>query len=297
MPVCVLCLKDKELADSHVIPSFIIKWLKRTSLTGFVRDPMNGNRRIQDGYKQPLLCFDCEEIISRYENSFNQKLFKPFTENYLEKNGKIKQDGFLQYGEWLNKFIISILWRSFKTNMYVDYPGDLSRGRIDRVDSLLKRWRKYLLGESEYYGNITNYLLFLRNIHEGTGSLPEDISPRIIHYLMRTIDGSLIVGPEVFIGMTKLGPIMVMTAIHPEKIDGYPNSIIKRRGKIKIEQIWSNAALNRYLFVQRPNELDKLRIGSDRHEAQINKAFEKNIDRLNDTMTMHVIKSDIEKQA
>jgi hypothetical protein len=60
MPICELCLKDKELADSHVIPSFIIKWLKKTSITGFVRNPLNGNRRIQDGYKMPLLFFDCE---------------------------------------------------------------------------------------------------------------------------------------------------------------------------------------------------------------------------------------------
>jgi hypothetical protein len=297
MPTCALCLKDKELADSHVIPSFIIRWLKKTSVTGFVRNPMNGNQRIQDGYKVPLLCSDCEGIISRYENSFNQKIFKTFTENYLELNGRIKQDGYLQYDEWLNKFIISIIWRSFKSNYYVDYAGDLSKGMPDRIDSLLKRWRKYLLGESGYYGKITNYLLFLRNIHEGTGSLPEDISPRIIHYLMRTIDGGLIVGPKEVIGMMKLGPIMVMTAIYPDKIAGYPNSIIKRRGKIKIEQIWDNPTLNRYLFVQRPNEFDKLTIESDHHEAQINKALAKNIDRLNDTMTMHVIKSDMEKRA
>lgn len=297
MPICELCLKEKELAVSHVIPSFIIRWLKETSLTGFIRDPMNGNRRIQDGYKTPLLCFECEGIISRYENSFNLNIFKPFTENYLEKNGRIKQDGFLQYDEWLNKFIISIIWRSFKTNYFIDYPGDMSTGMVDRIDSLLRRWRKYLLGESEYYGKITNYLLFLRNIHEGTGDLPEDISPRIIHYLMRFIDGSLIVGPKEVIGMMKLGPIMVMTAIYPDKIDGYANSIIERRGKIKIEQIWSNAALNRYLFVERPNELDKLRIESEEQEVQINKALERNIDRLNDTMTMHVVKSDMEKRA
>ena len=258
---------------------------------------MHRNRRLQDGYKTPLLCLDCEGILSRHENSFNLNIFKEFTENYLELSGKIKKDGFLQYDEWLNKFIISIIWRSFKTDFFVDFPGDLSKGMVDRIDSLMKRWRKYLLGESDYYGKVTNYVLFLRNLHEGTGDLPKDISPKIIHYLMRTIDGTLIVGPKTVIGMTKLGPIMVMTTIYPDKIAGYPNSIIKRRGKIKIEQIWDNPVLNRYLFVQRPNEFDKLGIESDQQEAQINKAFEKNIGRLNDTMTMHVIKSDLEKRA
>lgn len=296
MALCALCLKDKELAESHVIPSFIINWLKKTSVTRFIRDPRHGNRRIQDGYKLPLLCYDCEGIISTYENSFNLKIFQVFIKQYLDLSGRIIKDGYLHYEEWLEKFIISIAWRSFKSNFYINYPEDFSKSMIDRIDSLLERWRKYLLGESNYYGNITNYLLFLRNIHEGTGDLPEDISPKIIHYLMRTIDGALIMEENSIIGMTKLGPIMLLTAIYPNKIIGYPNSIIRKSGQIKIEQVWSNAKLNRYIFVDRPNELDKLLIKTERQQAQVDKAFEKNKDRTNETMTIHVIRSDMENK-
>ena len=255
MALCALCLKDKELAESHVIPSFIINWLKETSVTGFIRDPRHKNRRIQDGYKLPLLCYDCEGIISTYENSFNLKIFQVFIKQYLDLSGRIIKDGYLHYEEWLEKFIISIAWRSFKSNFYINYPEGFSKSMIDRIDSLLERWRKYLLGESNYYGNITNYLLFLRNIHEGTGDLPEDISPKIIHYLMRTIDGALIMEENSIIDMTKLGPIMLLTAIYPNKIIGYPNSIISKSGQIKIEQVWSNAKLNRYMFVDRPSNV------------------------------------------
>lgn len=297
MAKCALCLVEKELAESHIIPSFIFKWLKDTSVTGFIRDLRHGNRRTQDGYKTPLLCLDCEGIISRYENAFSLNIFKEFTGNYLDLSGRILKDGFLEYEEWLDKFIISIVWRSFRANFFTGYPEGLSIGILDRIDYLLEKWRRYLLGLSDNNGKVTSYLLFLRNIHEGSGDLPDDISPRIINYLMRSIDGALIMGKNLVIGMMKLGPIMIITAIQPSKIAGYPNSIVLRRGRIKIEQVWSNGVLNRYLFVDRPNELDKLRGKTMRQQEQVDKALEKNIDRIDETMSMHVLKSDMEKKA
>ncbi len=297
MSICSLCLKDKELVDSHIIPSFIIRWLKNASLTGFVRDINNSNRRIQDGYKLKLLCHGCEEILSNYETKFNLNVFKVFTEKYLDLNGKICNDGYISYEKWLNQFILSIVWRSFVSDFYTSYPGEISKDIFGKIRCLLETWRKYLLGESESYGDINNYILFLRNIHEGKGDLPEDISPKIIHYLMRTIDGALIYDDNTIIDMNKLGPIMTLTAIHPSKIVGYPDSIVKKSGKIKVQQIWSNGELNRYLFIDRPNEIDKRRAKTSRQQEQVDNAIQKNIDRINDTMTMHVLKSDIEKNA
>ena len=297
MSICALCLKDKELAESHVIPSFIIKWLKDTSVTGYVRDARHGNKRIQDGYKPRLLCYDCEQIISGYETKFSDNIFRPFTKDYLELNGKIKKDGYLQYGEWLNKFIISIVWRSFKSNFYTNYPMGMRTNWVEGIIALLERWRRYLLEENNYCGNITNYVLFLRNIYEGTGELPEDISPQIVHYLMRTIDGALIMDEKTIIDMNKLGPIMTLTALYPNKITGYPNSIIAKTGKLKIEQVWSNAVLNRYLFVDRPNELDKLRVKTPKQYEQVDRAFNKNLSKINTTMTINVINADKEKRA
>lgn len=297
MPICALCLKDKELEESHIIPSFIINWLKRTSLTGNLRNPMQNNRRIQDGYKIPLLCRDCETIFSNYESIFNINIFKKFTEQYLGLNGKIKKDGFLSYDEWLNKFILSIVWRCYKSNYFNNYPDDMPNKFVKKIDNLLETWRRYLLNESPIRGDATNYLLFLRNIHEVTGELPEQMSPYIIHYLMRSIDGTIIFDKNLVVNMNKLGPIMLLTSINPNKITGYPDSIVRNHGKIQIEQTWSNAKLNRYLFIQRPNEIDKLRVKTTRQQKQVDKAFSKNIDRIDGTMTMHVIKSDSEKKA
>lgn len=293
MPECALCKKDKKLCESHIYPKFVIKWLKDTSLTGHLRNPNDSNRRIQDGYKLHLLCNDCELIISKYETAFNNKIFKPFTEQHLDVAGRIIYDGYIEYDDWLKKFCISVAWRSFVSNYYTDYPVGFSEAVINRINYILEKWRSYLLGDSKDFGDTTSYLLFLRNLDDGEGELPPDISPNINNYLIRFIDGALIYDDKILIDMSKLGPIMFLTSIIPGEIDGYPNSKINNVGIIKIEQNWTNAILNRYLFVERPNEIDQLRIITEKQYEQIQKSINKNIDRIDKAMTLHVIKSDI----
>jgi hypothetical protein len=295
MAICALCKENKELKDSHIFPAFVFRWLKDTSVTGHMRDPRHGNRRVQDGPKVPLLCSQCEQILSKDESEFNLKIFQVFTTKFLDLAGRITSDGYLRYGEWLNRFAISLAWRSFVSHFYTEYPNGASASTIQRVNVILERWRKYLVNESQDYGKTVSYLLFLRDIHAGEGTLPTEISPKITHYLMRSVDGALIFDGESFLDMTKLGPVMFLTAMYPKQIIGYPNSSIARTGKIKIEQNWTNARLNSYLLVSRPNEFDKLRGKTERQQAQVDEALKKNLHRVDTTMTMSVLKADLER--
>ena len=52
---CALCLKEKTLCDSHIIPSFVYKWLKDTSATGYLRNGNSPNLRQQDGLKIKII--------------------------------------------------------------------------------------------------------------------------------------------------------------------------------------------------------------------------------------------------
>lgn len=45
---CALCRDNTELKESHIIPKFVGKWLKRTSATGYLRNIDNINKRQQD---------------------------------------------------------------------------------------------------------------------------------------------------------------------------------------------------------------------------------------------------------
>jgi hypothetical protein len=78
---CVLCLQDRELQTSHIIPSLCIRPL-RDSATGrlmSLRGDKQGVPRYhdQDGPKEPLLCRACEQFRNEnYEKPFRDAWYR-----------------------------------------------------------------------------------------------------------------------------------------------------------------------------------------------------------------------------
>ena len=71
---CRLCGQSKPLCNSHIVPEFCYgraydaqHRVLDMDLRGRNRHPV---RYIQKGYREPLLCRDCETRISRYEDRF-----------------------------------------------------------------------------------------------------------------------------------------------------------------------------------------------------------------------------------
>src|SRR3712207_581758 len=64
MEACYLCKAPARLQRSHFVPSFVGKWLKDNSVTGFIRHGNNQNLRQQGLPKQPLRCSSCEGRFS-----------------------------------------------------------------------------------------------------------------------------------------------------------------------------------------------------------------------------------------
>jgi len=110
--ICKLCQNEKELMESHIVPSFAFRWLKKTSATGFLRTVLEANKRVEDGRKQKLLCKECEHIFNKSETQFANKVYYPYVEKELDAagvaQGIIKE---IQYEDWLLRFIISVHWR------------------------------------------------------------------------------------------------------------------------------------------------------------------------------------------
>lgn len=73
--ICKYCEKDEAIESSHLIPSFIYKWIKDTSPTGYMRATNESNKRQQDGCKSALLWNACEEKFSKFEKLFKKELF------------------------------------------------------------------------------------------------------------------------------------------------------------------------------------------------------------------------------
>jgi len=74
---CKLCDNFRKIEDSHVIPNFIHKWTKKTSYTGNVRTSDLPNKVDQGGYKEYMLCSQCEQLFSTWEKYFAEIHFKP----------------------------------------------------------------------------------------------------------------------------------------------------------------------------------------------------------------------------
>jgi hypothetical protein len=63
---CKLCGESVPLLDSHILPSFAFKAMKKGAATGHIRNTENPNQRVQDGFKQPWLCGQCEGRFGRW---------------------------------------------------------------------------------------------------------------------------------------------------------------------------------------------------------------------------------------
>jgi len=125
--ICKLCLEDRKLIKAHIIPDFMFKSiydeehkLIRTSISN-----PNSAKRIPTGEYDPnILCADCDNRLSVYEN-YASKVF------YYANNLKGEKPEFIelvnQHGIRFTKvqninyklfklFLLSILWRASVTN-------------------------------------------------------------------------------------------------------------------------------------------------------------------------------------
>ena len=78
MDQCRLCKKRIMLEESHIIPKFIAKWLKKTSATDYLRFMDTPNIRRQDLVKIKLLCKHVK-IFFQMKNRILQKKYSILT--------------------------------------------------------------------------------------------------------------------------------------------------------------------------------------------------------------------------
>lgn len=173
---CGLCHERKPLVQSHVIPKFVIRYLKATG-SGFFRRPVKPNLKHQDIPTTQLLCQECEQRFSRREAYFRDTIFDPYMKR---KCAHFDYDGNLHY------FLVSILWRVLVSDMakYVkEYPhvaGVLSKAEED--------WRRYLLGEERQ--TAPHIHLFLTDVLENLVVPVRGYNM----YMARALDGTVAAG-------------------------------------------------------------------------------------------------------
>lgn len=123
---CRLCVKEKELRHSHILPEFMYQNLYDTAPKRFytlkvdLENAENSKKKIeQKGIREYLLCGDCEVQLSKYENYAAETIYAKNLGNkaYIKKANVTTDEEYFTYEyagfSYLDfrNFLLSILWR------------------------------------------------------------------------------------------------------------------------------------------------------------------------------------------
>lgn len=285
MKICRLCARERELKLSHIIPSFVYKWLKDTSATGFLRGGTDPNVRRQDGHKDYLLCEECEQVLSKHEQKFASRFFYPYVNDVLDANSDIRIDApKLTYEDWLLRFAISVQWRSLL--MQEEHMPKLEGRRLKELEKLRSAWADFLLGKSDHSGEYETYLIPYSNLSSAEGDFPSNMNDRTNFYLLRSADLTIVSSKKKLMIFTKIGPIGFLTSVYPSSSKGMQDLRIKWKSEFNFKFGLNNAELGTYLLVTRPNEVMGRHQLSPASQAMIDKSYAKNPERVMNSKTV-----------
>ena len=110
--ICALCLEEKELANSHVIPEFLYSALydEMHRFKVLSIDENSPNKLEQKGLREKLLCSGCENRIGVYER-YVSLLIHGGIELDFETAGDLDIITNVNY-KLIRLFQLSILWRA-----------------------------------------------------------------------------------------------------------------------------------------------------------------------------------------
>lgn len=246
---CALCLKKAILVDSHIIPKFVTNWIKNTSPTGYLRQAVNPNLRKQDPFKEKLLCFDCENLLSKIEGYFAKNVFYPYVNDNKAS---------FNYNENFKKFVVSLNWRS----LLVGYKKNkLYFGSKRVIKKFLEDCRLYLLGtiKETLFEHHISFMGEVDIISSGA-SVPK----RFHQYLLRAIDSTIVTQKKkrlfkkrILFQYSKLPHIVLVSFIKPRRNKLWIGTKIENLGVIETKQDIKDASYGTFLL-ERAEEINRL---------------------------------------
>lgn len=285
MQDCALCLRPFEPKElSHIVPAFVYRWLKATSVTGFLRYGPSMNRRAQDGIKDYFLCEECEDRFSRYENIFAKELFYPFVED---------SSVCVEYGEDILKFAVSVSWRVLAYGRRNDRMKHF-RGRHEgAIATALDSWRGYLLGTVGDVGRNEIHLLPFSGVVEYSGT---DVPSNFNRYLRRVVEVDTVVSDHEAVTYCKLGPMILVGLIEYPDPNHWENTKINRSGRFGPGTTSCPVQYKNYMFGKAARMQELQNVLSPRQREIIKQSYAKNPGKLENSETIRATISDIELQ-
>ncbi|MAX52450.1 MAG: hypothetical protein CMH22_10760 [Methylophaga sp.] len=267
--VCKLCEKNDNLKESHFIPKFVGKWIKQTSVTGYIREKNQLHKRAQDIAKEYWLCGACEQLFSGWEREFANKVFYPFV-----NEGK----SVANYDNWMSKFCASLSWRTLTYIRSKNSKDENDQERKELLDAVQEHLRKYLLGETDNLNQYEQHLFPLEKI-ESTDS--HELPPSINRYFLRIMGMDIVGNSMDHYIFTKLPSFMLLGVIKAKNVKLMRSSRIAIKSGILSprDYRWPDG-LASYIF-EKADEITKLhRSIPQKHLDSFDKYIQENPEKV-----------------
>ncbi len=278
---CALCEQPKTLCMSHIVPSFVFRWLKETSATGYLRCLQKPNARTQDGLKVEMLCKECEGRFNEWETPFASKLFYPYHARAAQR---------FEYDKWMARCLASVCWRAL---LYLRWAGHLRDlpGQFDAdVEAALSTWRAYLRDEREDVGSFELHVLPLDEIVGTTDGIPQ----RVHRYLLRGVQIDRVWTQQSAIVVVKLARLMVVGCIRePDCAQWEGTRISLESGVLGPGRIVAPDWLWKWIKQQAERVVERDSLLSERQEARITQTLDKDRQRAGQSETMEALLADL----
>lgn len=279
---CSLCGASDSLCESHIIPHFVIRWLRETSATGHIRFGHAPNLRVQDGLKQPLLCLACEGLLGGWEKETAERVFKPYHRD---------SEPVLPYGPWFAKFCASLCWRALfiYRGLGLDH---LSEQQLQLVDRALDVWRDLIFDRREHPGEFELHVLPLPGLSSAKGF---DLPSNMNRYFAREIESDVgSTGRSVFV-QVKICRLMVLGFVQMPNAREWEGTRVKmRRGSIGGPQTYFVPKTFGDYLIERAKHVASIQAGiSESQKQKIVAAMYSDLDRAARSETFKAMSDDV----
>ncbi len=209
--ICKLCLKQDRLYKSHILPKFIFRKIIEDGKLSILN-----NSKIFDistnGYKEFLLCFDCEKKLGNYE-TYSSKVLSNLNKSpfKISDNGIFKIYENIEYKR-IKLFVLSILWRSSiaSDNFFCDI--NLNKKHEEKIRLLLL---------SDDPGMELEYPFFLYEIEKDKSHSPDTDD---IHLTIKKPYSNKMNGHHIYIFICLGVVFYIFASSHMETIGNHLNS-------------------------------------------------------------------------
>jgi hypothetical protein len=282
--ICKLCKAESPLKESHFIPKFVGRWVKKTGVTGYIRDKQEVHKRAQDIAKEYWLCGNCEGIFSNWEREFANKVFYPFVD---------KGESIANYDEWMSKFCASLSWRTLTYMRSKNSREEKSKEYNDYLDQAEIHLGKFLLGTESNLNQYEQHVFPLEPI-ESTTEL--GLPPNINRYFLRTMAMDIIGNSTDIFIYTKLPSFIILCIVKAKESNKMRSSrIALRSSKLSPRDYWWPDGFINYLVEKSEAVTEAYNQIPDKHKYGFDEYIRKNPEKAANSKLFEAFMHDYDK--